>query len=153
MNTRLIVPMLCIGAVAFACVPRPHAASEAPVSIPATSAQNGQPLASSLTVSVDGGIELAFHVTITSAKSMELRFSSGQTHDFIVMDAAGREIWRWSGDRMFTQALQTRNLGAGQTMTFREHWEPPGPSGSYTVVAQLTSSNHPVETRTEITVP
>ena len=153
MNTRLLIPMLCIGAVAFACGPRPHAASEAPaVTTPASSSKPGAPLASSLTVSVDGGVELAFHVTNTTQKSMELQFSSGQTHDFSVVDASGREVWRWSSDRMFTQALQTRMLGPGETLTFSEGW-PEAPKGTYTVVARLTSSNHPVETRTEITVP
>lgn len=152
MNTRLLIPMLCIGAVAFACGPRPHAASEAPVTTPASSSKPGAPLASSLTVSVDGGVELAFHVTNTTQKSMELQFASGQTHDFTVLDASGREVWRWSGDRMFTQALQTRMLGAGETLTFRERWQS-APKGAYTVVAALTSSNHPVETRAEIAVP
>src|SRR5688500_11060836 len=151
MNTRLLIPMLCIGAVAFACGPRPHAASEAPTA-PAVSSKTGAPLASSLTVSVDGGIELAFHVTNTTQKSMELQFASGQTHDFRVLDANGREVWRWSSDRMFTQALQTRMLGAGETLTFRERWES-APKGTYTVVASLSSTNHPVETRTEIAVP
>ena len=153
MNTRLLIPMLCIGAVAFACGPRPHAASEAPATTPAQSTSKpGAPLASSLTVSVDGGVELAFHVTNTTQKSMELQFASGQTHDFTVLDASGREVWRWSSDRMFTQSLQTRMLDAGQTLTFRERWEQ-APRGTYTVVAALSSSNHPVETRAEIAVP
>ena len=153
MNTRLLIPMLCIGAVAFACGPRPHAASEAPpVATVANSSKSSAPLASSLTVSVDGGVELAFHVTNTTQKSMELQFASGQTHDFSVLDAGGREVWRWSSDRMFTQALQTRMLGAGETLTFRERWES-APKGTYTVVAALSSSNHPVETRAEIAVP
>lgn len=154
MNTRYLIPMLCIGAVAFACGPRPQAASEsvtAPIVIPES--QKGQPLASSLTVSVDGGVDLALHVTNTTAKSIELQFTSGQTHDFVVLDATGREVWRWSSDRMFTQALQTRRLDAGQTLTFRERWTGPAPRGTYSVVASLQSSNHPVETRAEIAVP
>ena len=153
MNTRLLIPMLCIGAVAFACGPRPHAASEAPTSPASSTTKNGAPLASSLTVSVDGSVELVFHVTNATAKSMELQFASGQTHEFTVLDGTGREVWRWSSDRMFTQALQTRMLGAGETLTFRERWESPGPKGAYTVVASLSSTNHPVETRTEIVIP
>ncbi len=152
MNTRLLIPMLCIGAVAFACGPRPHAASEVPAATVANTSKSGAPLASSLTVSVDGGVELAFHVTNTTQKSLELRFASGQTHDFTVLDGSGREVWKWSSDRMFTQSLQTRMLGAGETLTFRERWES-APKGTYTVVAALSSSNHPVETRTEIAVP
>lgn len=145
--------MLCIGAVAFACGPRPHAASEAATAPIVTPDKNGQPLASSLTVSVDGGVDLAFHVTNTTAKSIELQFGSGQTHDFTVIDATGKEVWRWSSDRMFTQALQTRRLDAGQTLTFRERWTSPARPGTYAVIASLQSSNHPVETRAEIAVP
>ena len=43
-------------------------------------------------------------------------------------------------------------LDAGQTLTFRERWES-APKGTYTVVAELSSTNHPVETRAEISVP
>lgn len=153
MNTRLIIPMLCIGAVAFACGPRPHAASEAATLPAVVTPADGKPLASSLTASIDGGVELAFHITNTTAKSIELRFPSGQTHDFTVLDGQGRVVWRWSADRMFTQALQTKNLAAGETITFRERWEQAAPRGSYTVVAALSSSNHPVETRSEIAIP
>jgi hypothetical protein len=159
MHTRHLVPLLVVGAIAFACGPRPHAASE-PTATAATSPaaapkpdSSGTPLATSLRVTVEEGVDLAFHITNASDRAVELRFGSGQTHDFVVLDSVGRELWRWSEGRMFTQAFQTRMLGAGETVTFTERWTPPARQGTYTAVATLRSVNHPLESRVEIVLP
>lgn len=110
-------------------------------------------LASSLDVSVGAEVVLALHVTNTSGEPLEVRFVSGQTHDFAVLDSTGREVWRWSADRMFTQALQTRTIAVGQTVTYEERWSPDGASGRFTAVGRLSSSNVPLEQRVEFTYP
>jgi hypothetical protein len=110
-------------------------------------------LASSLDVSVGAEVVLSLHVTNTSDQSLEVRFASGQTHEFAVLDAGGREVWRWGADRMFTQALQTRTIAAGQTVTYEERWSPAGASGRFTAVGRLTSSNVPLDQRVEFTYP
>lgn len=110
-------------------------------------------LASSLDVSVGENVVLSLHVTNTSEQPLEVRFASGQTHEFAILDAGGREVWRWGADRMFTQALQTRTIAAGQTVTYEERWSPSGASGRFTAVGRLTSSNVPLEQRVEFTYP
>ena len=110
-------------------------------------------LASSLDVSVGAEVVLALHVTNTSDQPLEIRFASGQTHDFAVREAGGREVWRWGADRMFTQALQTRTIAAGQTVTYQERWSPAGASGRFTAVGRLSSSNVPLEQQVEFTYP
>jgi hypothetical protein len=102
---------------------------------------------------VTGGEEVrfAFRVTNSSAKRVELRFPSGQTHDVIVLDSQGREVWRWSEGRMFTQAMQTKLLGATDTVTFSESWRPQKP-GTFTAVARLLSENFPVEERSDFSL-
>ena len=55
--------------------------------------------------------------------------------------------------RMFTQALRNTVLDAGETKSFDGRWDAAGQRGSFTAVAVLKSSNHPVETRVEFTVP
>ena len=78
---------------------------------------------------------------------MELTFPTGQTHDFTVVDTLGRELWRWSAGRMFTQAIRTKLLGRGETLELEETMktEKPLPPGRYTVRAELTSSNFPIK--------
>ena len=110
-------------------------------------------LATSLDVTVRDGVTLALHVTNTADKRVELQFSSGQTHDFIILDSKGREVWRWSADRMFTQALQNKLLDPRETVTYEEEWDAAGRKGRFTAIGKLTSTNYPVQERVEFTLP
>jgi hypothetical protein len=152
MRSRLLALLLCAGALVLACGPRAHS-NETSVTTSHTSDSSGKVLATSLNVSVERGVQFAFHVTNNSEKGIELRFPSSQTHDFVVLDSVGREVWRWAGERMFTSAMQTRMLGARETMKVEEDWDPAGKKGKFTVVAKLTSGNHPLEERAEFALP
>jgi hypothetical protein len=159
MRSRLLVLLLCAGALVLACGPRAHSNAESSTSqqhagaAAAADDSSGKVLATSLNVSVERGVQFAFHVTNNSEKKIELQFPSGQTHDFVVLDSIGREVWSWAAERMFTQAMQTRMLGARETMKVEEEWDPAGKKGTYTVVARLTSRNHPLEQRIEFALP
>jgi len=152
MRSRLLVLLLCAGALVLACGPRAHS-NEASTSASHATDNSGRVLATSLNVSVERGVQFAFHVTNNSEKGIELRFPSSQTHDFVVLDSIGREVWRWAGERMFTSAMQTRMLGARETMKVEEDWDPAGKKGKFTVVAKLTSRNHPLEEKAEFALP
>jgi hypothetical protein len=52
---------------------------------------------------------------------------------------------------MFTQALQTETLPAGDSRTFPGAWEDPDP-GTYTVVAELNTTGPDAEARTDFSV-
>lgn len=110
-------------------------------------------LASSLNVSVGADVRLSLHLTNSTDRPLELRFPSGQTHDFIILDATGVEAWRWSAGRMFTQALQARTLAAGESLTYEERWSPDSATGQFTAVGRVLSANHAVEQRVEFTLP
>jgi hypothetical protein len=84
---------------------------------------------------------------------MELSFPSGKTHEIVVLDSAGSEVWRWSADRMFTQAVQTRLVAPRETVTYEERWVPPSRPGRYTAVVTLLSANYPIEQRSEFALP
>lgn len=157
MYSRLIVPLLCASALVFACGPLSRSAEVPPADLAAADTTL-RDLAASLDVAVrrDEGrdVEFALRVTNATEKRLELSFADGHTHDVLILDAAGREVWRWSRDRMFTSAVQTKLLGAGETTNYTERWTPPADAaGSYTVIASLRSSNNPVELRHGFTLP
>jgi len=165
MNSRLIIPILVVGALAFACGPRPNEASTPQVATakaPARAASTprrgrvprGATIEPTIAVSAEPGV---VHVRLLVAnagdKRAELAFPSGQTHDVAVLDARGREVWRWSTGKLFTQTLQTKALGGGDTVTYDESWKPRGAHGRYTIVATLNSTNYPLEERAELVLP
>jgi hypothetical protein len=175
MNTRLIISLLCAGALAFACGPRSH--SEGSTSLAAalptkalsasfaareqgqtagtadhkkTSAKTDARIDSKLNVFIaQHDVRLALDVRNAGGKHAELTFPSGQTHDFFVVDSTGREVWRWSKSRMFTQGVQNRQLGSGDALQLSETWKDGAKPGRYTAVAVLKSSNYPQEQRVD----
>jgi hypothetical protein len=155
MVSRLIVPLLCASALAFAYGPiSSHSKeTEPPASAHAAVDSSSQDVVASLDVRVGEKVEVALNVANAADRRVELSFPSGQTHDVVVLDAAGREVWRWSAGRLFTRTLQTKLLAAGESVTYGERWAPAGRRGTYTLVATLHSGNYPVELRQGITIP
>jgi hypothetical protein len=155
MPLRYPLALLAAALITFACGPRPHAPEAAPASTGTVSSArrvNGTPIASTLAVDVGDEISFALALTNTSGRRVELTFPNGLTHDVVVLDSAGRERWRWSDGRLFTQALQNRLLDAKEEVTFQESWQPALEPGTYVAVATLRSSSHPVEERATFTV-
>src|SRR5438034_3119499 len=149
MDNRLILPLLCAASVAFAAAPFSHA--EKPTA-PANrhSAENGAPLVTTFDITRPKNdtdkLRFTLNVRNNTSKMLELQFPDGQTHDFVVKDFAGKEIWRWGEGRMFTSAMRSETLkGKGHTI-FAESWDTKGQHGSFTALAILRSNNFPVET-------
>ena len=97
-------------------------------------------------------ISLALHVVNNTKKSVELTFATGQTHDFVVIDSTGREVWRWAQGRMFTQTLRNKLLGGGETLEVEERVKDSLAPGRYTARAVLKSTNYPLEQTAEFTI-
>jgi hypothetical protein len=113
----------------------------------------GPLLVPSVDVTVGADVRFDFHVTNNSARKLELNFASGETHDVVVIDAGGQELWRWSTGQLFTQSLRNQPLDAHQTLSYTVHWNHPMAHGPLTVIATLTSQNHPLESRAAFTLP
>jgi hypothetical protein len=149
MPTRLVVSLAACALLALACAPRSRATAADLEQPPAPVATHGE-LAAILTPHRRGtDAEFALAVENTAAKLVELRFPSGHTHDFVVLDEREREVWRWSAGRMFTQALQTKQLKRGDVLGYHATWKD-APSGRYTLVASVISETHPIEVRREL---
>ena len=169
MNTRLIILLLCAGAVVFACGPRNHADTSALATV-ATTQSTAAPapartkrhaasrlassrLASRLKVDVaPRAVRFALDVVNVGKKHVEVDFPSGQSYDFSVVDSTGREVWHWSQGHLFTQSVQNKQLGAGDAMQVSESWERHPAPGKYTAIATLESSNYPLEQRVDFVV-
>jgi len=169
MNVRnLLIPLLCLGAVAFACGPRSHSEASL-VSVNLATAVAAPPVvnrakktpkkeqqvrvAPNFTISVEHkSIRFALDVTNPTKKDVELTFPDGQTHDFIVLDSVGREVYRWGEGRMFTQSVQNRTIDGGETMHIVEQATIDLAPGSYVAVAKLRSTNFPVQERVSFEV-
>lgn len=144
---RLAVPvLLCALGLLAACAA--NSGETAP------SAADDGPLVASLAVETAADtVRMTLHVTNASEQPVEVVFPSGQSYDFIVSDGS-REVWRWSSEMGFTQAVREETWAAGETRTFDAAWTPPaGLSGELIARAVLTSSNRRLESATRFRLP
>jgi hypothetical protein len=170
MENRIIVPLLCAAALAYACGPWTHtnatASQDKTAATPFASAASARimhkkkthDVATTLdvvpTTTHDGKrVDFAIRVTNNTAKTVELRFPSGQTHDFTVFDAAGKAVWRWSAGRLFTQSMQSKTVRSSDTLTIEDGWDAHNAHGQYVAVAVLNTDAHPIERRVAFTLP
>lgn len=153
MKGSVPITLLCSAALAFACGPRARNESASAQGAPTRvqSVDPTSPLAPTLDVTVDDDVHFAFAVTNASKKKLEVMFPDGRTHEFVVLDSLGREVWRWSEGRIFTQSMQNRVLRASDLLRYENAWDAPAP-GRYVAVATLASENFPVTQRVEFTV-
>ena len=107
-------------------------------------------LEATLNVTVDEDVVFVFHVVNTGPEPVDLTFRSGQSADVSVYAEDDELVWRWSSDKMFTQAIETETLEPEQTLERVYTWENP-PSGDYTAVAALEADVE-VDARTEVSV-
>jgi hypothetical protein len=158
MSSRVVIWLLCTGAVFLAWSPYAHhnesAASTTSNRTQApTAPDDTHVLASAAHVTIDHGVHVELRVTNVADHSVELDFPSGLTHDVVILDSLGHSVWRWSDGRMFTQAVRNTLLAANESVTYQVRWNPMGRKGSYTAVALLKSNNHPIEQRAAFTLP
>ncbi len=155
MNTRLLISLLCAGAVALACgslTRRDAAAAHKTSSIrhynAATNHVGAPAVNGNFAVNVEPhALHFALKLTNDTKKHVELSFPSGQQYDFTVLDSVGREVYRWGAGRMFTQSVQNKLIDSEKMMRIDERAEMTLPHGKYIAVATLRSSNFPMTQR------
>jgi hypothetical protein len=97
-------------------------------------------------------VTLDFRVANGGGSPVKLTYGTSQRYDFVVVDEAGAEVWRWSAERMFAQAVTEETLAAGAAVEYREVWVAPK-RGRYRAVASLVSLDHGIGLETEFEVP
>lgn len=68
----------------------------------------------------DKSIEMKIIIKNISEESVFIHFNSGQRYDFQLLDENKNVLWTWSANKMFTQALNTLEIKAGDTVVFTE---------------------------------
>lgn len=155
MPNRLILPLLCAASVAFAS--GSFTQDDRPIASKHHAADKTAVIATTFDVTrvKDDGetVRFVLHVANNTKKMVELQFPDGQTHDFVVNDATGKEVWRWSAGRMFTSAMRSKTLKGRAETVFEESWDAKDKHGSFTATATLRSGNFPVETSVDFVLP
>lgn len=91
-------------------------------------------------------VEVTLNIKPTGAGSVTLAFQSGQKFDFVVRYPRGGDVWVWSHDKVFTQALESKTVQAGEILTYRGTWDQRDlqgrrvEPGTYEVVATLAAT-------------
>lgn len=109
-------------------------------------------LEATLDATVEAGtVTFVFRVENTGDSPVGLTFSSGQTADVSVSEQGREEtVWRWSADRMFTQAIRQRTLDPGEEIREELRWRDPS-AGEYVARGGL-AANRSVEAETVFSV-
>ncbi|MHA1583100.1 MAG: BsuPI-related putative proteinase inhibitor [Candidatus Baldrarchaeia archaeon] len=71
------------------------------------------------------GEVLSFSLEIlnTQDKTLKLFFPTSKIYDFVVYDESGKEVYRWSGNKLFTQAITRIVLKPKETKVFSLEWD------------------------------
>lgn len=152
-SPRLLAALSAAALLAYACGPRPPAKESQPAARRARPTL-GNELASTVQVAVGATVELALTLANNSPKQLEISFPSGKTHDFVVSDTLGRELWRWSSGRLFTQAMQNKVIARDDTLKYLSQWTPAQDlHGTFVATATLMSSNHAITRQARFDLP
>jgi hypothetical protein len=157
LDNRLILPLLCAASVAFAAAPSFSHDDKPIATANLHNADNGAPIVAKFDITrpnSDGDkLRFSLNVKNNTNKMLELHFPNGQTHDFVVRDFAGKEVWRWSSGRMFTSVMRSTTINGKSQKTYSENWNTRGQHGSFTAVAILNCENYPVESSVQFVLP
>jgi len=78
-----------------------------------------------------------------TGKALPITYGSGQRYDFWVYNEQNEEIYRWSNNKAFTQALIEHKLKKSEQLAFEETWNlldnegNPVPPGTYTIKVMI----------------
>lgn len=91
------------------------------------------------TVREGQSVRLSFKLVNNSGQAETLTFPSGQKYDFwATLD--GREVWRWSEGKAFTQAIVHEEIAGQGGVTYTETWTPEE-AGTYEVHGALAAQD------------
>ena len=98
-------------------------------------------------------IRITFEVFNHTPTPVRFDFTSSQRYDIVIEDQQGKEIWRWSADRMFTMALGQETLGpAKPRLTYKVEYTAKLVSGTHKITSLLTDANRQISATISVDV-
>jgi Intracellular proteinase inhibitor len=98
-------------------------------------------------------LELTLEVVNRSPRPVTLQFRDSQRYDFLIRNAQGQEVWRWSAGQMFAQMLGEETLAPdGENLTYRTVKQLPLMRGSYTVIGVVPAMGAQMSARLQVTI-
>lgn len=131
-----LVAFAALVAVLFACAGESDVTGDRRVNGPMTVVFTVRPARAD----VGKAVTLTLRLQNNSGNKVDLDFSSGQSYDFVVT-RGGKEVWRWSDDRSFTQELTTKTVDPFGTLTFSESWTTSS-AGEFVAHGQVTAKGY-----------
>ena len=68
----------------------------------------------------NGELNLTLTLLNNTNKSITINHSNGQIFDFVFFDKTGKELYRWSQDRMFTMMVVSTKIAPGEEKVFSD---------------------------------
>lgn len=96
-------------------------------------------------------IAMTLGITNCGDEPVTRQYSSSQVYDFLVRDARGQEIWRWSHDWLFLAVITEQTFQPGETVIYAEAWNQDDnageqvPPGMYEVLGYDAGCRIPLE--------
>lgn len=79
-----------------------------------------------------------------TGEELDLEFRTGQKYD-LILERHGREVWRLSEGRGYTQAIQRETLSDRDYLIFTEIIKPDVRRGRYNLIAEITTADPEIE--------
>lgn len=99
----------------------------------------------------EGKINFDFSLQNVSGKEQHISYGSGQKYDIFIYNAQNEEIYRWSINKAFTQALIVTTMKKDSKLVFNEQWNLKDnkgnivPPGKYTIKVEVMIASNSEE--------
>ena len=103
----------------------------------------GKPAGALVRFHEDEPVPISFQVVNCGTEPVRVTYASSQRYDIVVEDDDDNEVWRWSRDKLFTQAISEEEFESFTSVTYFELWDKRDnegnllPAGRYEVTASL----------------
>lgn len=98
-------------------------------------------------------VELTLQVVNRGPRPVTLQFRDSQRYDFLIRNAQGQEVWRWSANQMFAHMLGQETLSPdGGNLTYRVVARATLRRGSYTVMGVVPVIDAQMSALLEVTI-
>jgi Intracellular proteinase inhibitor len=132
----------------------PPAGQEVGAAAPSGISDVSLPLKATKPVYAQGeSLDLTLEVVNHSRRMVTLGFRTAQRYDFVIQNAQGQEVWRWSAEQMFAQMVGLETISAdGGKLTYRTVVRERFVGGVYTVIGIVAAGEARMSARIEITI-